>query len=72
MFTFFLYCFKKNLNRSGLANCLSRYYSRVRVLREPLPGLLPTLHARIHLLEAVQAHIGQLLNIMGLSTLRRM
>ena len=57
---------------AGLAKCLSRYYSRVRVLREPLPSLLPTLHARIHLLEAVQAQIAHLLAIMDLSLLKRM
>ena len=57
---------------AGLAGCLSRYYSRVRVLREPLPSLLPTLYARIHLLEAVQANIVELLDIMGLTVLKRM
>jgi arginyl-tRNA synthetase len=56
----------------GLAGCLSRYYSRVRVLREPLPSLVPTLHARIHLLTAVQDHLLRLLDIMDLTVLKRM
>lgn len=56
----------------GLAGTFSRYYSRVRVLREPLPQLLPTLFARIHLLKAVEEVIEKALAILDIRTVDRM
>ena len=49
-----------------LSKVFSRYYNRVRILREPLPSLLPTTFARIHLLRAVKSvydHTFDLLDI---------
>jgi len=55
-----------------LSGSFSRYYSRVRVLREPLPQLVPTLFARIHLLLAVEEVMEAALAILDIRTVDRM
>ena len=37
----------------GLSKCLSRYYSRVKVLKDPLPQLIPIIHSRIQFLQVI-------------------
>ena len=60
------------LHLAGLSKSLSRYYSRVKILRDPLPNLIPVIHARIRFLEVIQAHICSSLAILGLSQLKKM
>jgi len=58
------------LHLIGLSNCLSRYYSRVKILREGMSGLtVPTLHTRIKFLQHVHNLIVDALSIMGLKPL---
>jgi len=56
----------------GLSNCLSRYYSRVKILRDPLPKLIPVMHTRIGFLKEVQKIIRSSLDILGLQDLNKM
>jgi len=56
----------------GLSNCLSRYYSRVKVLRDPLPSTLPTMHTRIRFLQHIRDIIVDGLDIMGLKPLNKL
>jgi len=60
------------LHLIGLSNCLSRYYSRVKILRDPLPKLIPVIHARIQFLKEIKKIILSSLNIMGLENLKKM
>ncbi len=55
-----------------LARDLSSYYSRVHVLVEPKPQLLPTMHARLVLLKAVQQVMHNALSLLGLTPLAQL
>eukprot|EP00088_Acartia_fossae_P030056 TRINITY_DN3099_c0_g1_i8.p1 TRINITY_DN3099_c0_g1~~TRINITY_DN3099_c0_g1_i8.p1 ORF type:complete len:380 (+),score=32.00 TRINITY_DN3099_c0_g1_i8:38-1177(+) len=63
---------KLPLHLIGLSNCLSRYYSRVKILRDPLPSLVPTLHARIQFIKHIHAIILDGLDVMGLQPLNKL
>lgn len=60
------------LHLVGLSKCLSRYYSRVKVLRDPLPKLIPVIHARILFLKEVQKIFKSSFRILGLQALEKM
>jgi arginyl-tRNA synthetase len=47
----------------NLAIAFSNYYSKKKVLTENRPQLMPILHAKIHLLKAIQAIFNKTLNI---------
>ena len=56
----------------GLSNTFSRYFSRVKILREPLPHLIPTLHARICLVHHLDRLLVNALNILNLKSVAKM
>ncbi len=55
-----------------LARDLSSYYSRVHVLVEPKPQLLPTMYGRLMLLKAVQQVMHNALHLLGLKPLAQL
>jgi len=60
------------LHLIGLSNCLSRYYSRVKILREGMSAqIVPTLHTRIKFLHHIHKLIVDALAIMALKPLDR-
>jgi len=60
------------LHLIGLSNCLSRYYSRVKILKDPLARLIPVMHARIFFLKEIQKVVCSSLDILGLQRLNKM
>ncbi|XP_023326869.1 DALR anticodon-binding domain-containing protein 3-like isoform X1 [Eurytemora carolleeae] len=60
------------LHLIGLSKCLSRYYSRVKVLKDPLPQLIPIIHSRIQFLQEIQKVFQSSLYILGLQHLDKM
>ena len=49
----------------SMATTYSRYYNRVKMLKDPLPSLVPTIHARVVLTRHIDAVFDCLLNILG-------
>ena len=56
----------------SLATTYSRYYNRVKILKDPLPTLIPTIHARVVLCRQIDAAFARLLHILGCKTLDMM
>lgn len=56
----------------GLAKAFSRYYNRVRILREPLSHFLPTIFARMNLLKAILMTFDHALKLLDISPILRM
>ena len=56
----------------GLATAYSRYYNRVRTLKDPLPNLFPLIHARVFLISEVNKVSERLLRILGCEPLENM
>ncbi|XP_071081625.1 DALR anticodon-binding domain-containing protein 3-like [Haliotis cracherodii] len=50
----------------NLSRCLSSYYSRVHILGDGRPHLLPLMYARLHLMRAAHRVIKNGLNMMGI------
>lgn len=55
-----------------LASTYSRYYNRVKTLKDPLPSLIPIVHVRILLIREVNRISENLLNILGCEPLGNM
>ena len=56
----------------SLATTYSRYYNRVKMLKDPLPSLVPTIHARVVLTRQINAVFARLLRIFGCKPLDTM
>jgi len=56
----------------GLAGSYSRYYNRVKTLKDPLPHLLPAIHAKVCLLEEINKLFDAGLHILNLKPLSQM
>ena len=56
----------------SLATTYSRYYNRVKMLKDPLPSLVPTIHARVVLTRQINAVFARLLQILGCKPLDTM
>jgi arginyl-tRNA synthetase len=56
----------------GLASTYSRYYNRVKTLKDPLPGLVPLVHARVFLVREVNRVCERLLRLLGCQPLENM
>ena len=56
----------------SLATTYSRYYNRVKMLKDPLPSLVPTIHARVVLTRQINAVFARLLHIFGCKPLDTM
>jgi arginyl-tRNA synthetase len=57
---------------TGLAKAFSRYYNRVRVLREPLPHLLPAVFARLTFLSVIKRTFEQLFHLLDIVPISKM
>jgi len=57
---------------SGLASTYSRYYNRVKVLKDPLASLVPQLHARVKFVSEVHDVSCQILRILDIEPLQNM
>jgi len=57
---------------AAMANAFSRYYNRVRILREPLAHLLPTTFARLAFLKCVRATFQQMFALLGIDPITKM
>lgn len=57
---------------SGMAMAFSKYYNRVHVLKDPRPQLLPTMFARIRLLQALKLTFTDAFHILGIEPLNNM
>lgn len=57
---------------TGLSKIYSRYYNRVRVLRDPIDHLLPTIFARIGLLNVVKILMDHAFSLLDLVPNRKM
>jgi len=56
----------------SMATTYSRYYNRVKMLKDPLPSLVPTIHARVVLTRQINAAFARLLKIFGCKPLDTM
>jgi len=56
----------------SLATTYSRYYNRVKMLKDPLPSLVPSIHARVVLTRQINAVFARLLHILGCKPLDTM
>jgi len=56
----------------SLASTYSRYYNKVKLLKEPLPHLIPVIHARVKLIEEVNRVFVDALRILNINTLSKM
>jgi len=56
----------------NLASTYSRYYNKVKLLKEPLPHLVPILHARIWLIKEVNKVFDEALSILNIKSLKNM
>lgn len=56
----------------SLATTYSRYYNRVKMLKDPLPSLVPLIHARVVLTRQINAVFARLLHIFGCKPLDTM
>ena len=56
----------------SMACAYSRYYNKVKLLKEPLPHLVPVLHARIWLIKEVHKVFDEALNILNIKSLDNM
>lgn len=53
----------------GISNVMSRYYNRVKILRDPTPALKKIMFARLYLLKAVQMTVKHALAILDIPVL---
>ena len=56
----------------ALTNAFSRYYNRVRILREPLPHFLPTIFARLAFLNCVRITFEQIFSLLNIDPITKM
>jgi len=56
----------------SLASTYSRYYNKVKVLKEPLPHLVPVIHARVRLIREVNKVFDDGLRILNIKSLSKM
>ena len=56
----------------ALSKTFSRYYNRVRILREPLPHFLPTIFCRISFLKCIQITFEAGFALLDISPIRKM
>jgi len=56
----------------GSANCFSKYYRRVRILRDPQPHLLTVMYARLYLILALRIVNEHAFDILGIRALKQM
>ena len=56
----------------ALSKIFSRYYNRVRILREPLPHFLPTIFCRISFLKSIQITFEHGFALLDISPIRKM
>jgi len=56
----------------SLASTYSRYYNKVKVLKEPLPHLVPVIHARVRLIKEVNKVFDDGLRILNIKSLAKM
>ena len=56
----------------GLANCFSKYYRRVRILRDPQPQLLNVMYARLYLILTLRIVNEHAFDILGIRALKQM
>jgi len=56
----------------GFANTFSRYYNRVKILKDPLPHLIPAVHAKIFLVEEISSVLVDALDLLNIKYVAKM
>ena len=56
----------------SFASTFSRYFSRVKILKDPLPHLIPSVHAKIHFVKILSSLIINCLDVLNVDYVSRM
>ena len=57
---------------SSLASTFSRYYNRVKILKDPLPHLTPAVHAKIYFVKEISSVLISALGLLNISFVAKM